>query len=298
MMRILTLCAALAFAGALAAAPAATAPAFTSSFQKPPAAAAKALKATVGTSFKEGIVFIDGKYLPPPYKVERYGTVLRINGIQVTGELISWNEFVKTQSGVTVSKSESAPAAETSAPEPAPEPEPEEEAEEDDSESSLDDLFDDEPTPKKAAKKPAAKRRPAARPQPKKPTVTVSYSFDGEFVPNDQTKAFVDKINLARTRLDKHLRAGGYYCFGSKYQPISGDAGAARHLLDKLPEIMRDSSSPEIFRSKAFSAGFAYMPESLLTDLYRNRYAYTVLLQRRKALEEDRKWRSILSGGL
>ena len=296
MRRILIVSAVMGLVASLTAAPVASAPAFASSFQKPPAAAAKALKATVGTSFKEGIVFVDGRYLPPPYKVDRYGTVLRINGVQVTGELIPWNEFVKTQSGVTVSKSESEPAEETPASEPEPEPE-EELEEEDDSESSLDDLFDDEPTPKKA-KKPAAKRRTASRPKPKKPTVTVTYSFDGEFVPNDQTKAYVDKINRARTRLDKHLRAGGYYCFGSKYQPISGDSGAARHLMEKLPEIMRDSSSPEAFRSKAFSAGFAYMPENLLADLYRNRYAYTVLIQRRKAMQEDRKWTSLLGGGL
>ena len=68
--------------------------------------------------------------------------------------------------------------------------------------------------------------------------------------------------------------------------------------MEKLPEIMRDSSSPEAFRSKAFSAGFAYMPENLLADLYRNRYAYTVLIQRRKAMQEDRKWTSLLGGGL
>ena len=40
------------------------------------------------------------------------------------------------------------------------------------------------------------------------------------------------------------------------------------------------------------------MPENLLADLYRNRYAYTVLIQRRKAMQEDRKWTSLLGGGL
>ena len=133
MRRILIVSAVMGLVASLTAAPVVSAPAFASSFQKPPAAAAKALKATVGTSFKEGIVFVDGRYLPPPYKVDRYGTVLRINGVQVTGELIPWNEFVKTQSGVTVSKSESEPAEETPASEP--EPEPEEELEEEDNEN-------------------------------------------------------------------------------------------------------------------------------------------------------------------
>lgn len=275
------------------AAPTTTAPAFTSSFAKPPAPALKALKATIGKPFKAGFVFVDGKYLPPPYTVERYGTVLRINGVQVTSEVIAWDEFVKTQSGVTVSKSESAPAADEPA---APEPEPEEVEEDDDTESSLDDLFDDDPAPKKPKK--TAKRRPAARPKPKKPTVTVSYSFDGNFEPNDKTKAYVEKINAARTRIDKHLRSGGYYCFGSRYTPVSGDAGAARHLMEKLPEVMRDSTTPESFSSALFSSGFSYLPQALMADIYRHRYEYPRLLQRRKTMEEDRKWSSILGTGL
>lgn len=265
--------------------------AFKSSFAKPPAAARKALKATVGKSFKEGFVFVDGHYLEPPYTVERYGTALRINGVIVSSEIVPWIDFVKTQAGVTVSKTETAPAEE-----PEEEPEPEEEDEElfdDETESSLDDLFDDDPAP---AKKSATKKRKASRPKPKKPTVTVSYTFDGEFVPNETTKAYVAKINQARERIDKHLRAGGYYCFGSKYTPIMGDAGAARQMLEKLPELMRDCSKPEMFSSSAFSAGFAYMPQALLNDLYRNRHAYTRLIERRKQLQEEKKWTSILGG--
>lgn len=264
-------------------------PVFTSSFAKPPAAALKALKATIGKPFKAGFVFVDGKYLPPPYTVERYGTVLRINGVQVTGEVIAWDEFIKTQAGVTVSKQESAVADD---PEP---PEPEDDfEEEDDSESSLDDLFDDDPAPKKA-KKPAARRRP--RPRPKKPTVTVSYSFDGVFEPNEKTRAYVDKINAARTRVDKLLRAGGYYCFGSRYAAVSGDEGSARHLIEKLPAIMRESSTPAAFNSAVFAAGFSYLPQALMADLYRHRYSYPLLLDRRRAMEEERKWSAILGNG-
>ncbi len=286
MRRMLIALVAAMLAVALEAAPAT--PAFTSSFTKPPAASLKALKATIGKPFKTGFVFIDGKYLPPPYTVARYGTTIRINGVQVTGEIIPWEDFIKTQEGVTMSKTESAAPAEPAAEEPEPEFE---EEEDDDSDSSLDDLFDDEPAPKKV-KKAAPKRR--AKPKPRKPTVTVSYSFNGQFTPNEKTKAYVARINKERTRIDKNLRSGGYYFFGSRYSAMSGDAGAARPLLEKLPDIMRDSSTPEAFRSALFSAGFSYFPRGLMTDIYRHRYEYPRLLERRKVLEEERKWTSIL----
>lgn len=277
------------------AATAAAAPAFTSSFTKPAPAALKALRATVGKPFDSGYVFVDGRYLPPPYTVERFGTVLRINGVQISSEIVPWSEFVKTQAGAVATKSE-APVEEPAAAEPEPEPEPEEEEEVDDSESSLDDLFDDDPAPK--PKKPVVKKRkPAARPKPKKPAVTVSYSFDGEFTPNEKTKVYLEKINAARTRIDKHLRAGGYYCFGSRYAAVSGDAGAAKHLMEKLPEVMRDNSASARFAAAVQSAGFVYLPQALVADLYRNRFVYPELLSRRKKQQEDAKWESILGGG-
>ena len=193
-------------AAALAVACAAdAAPAFKSSFAAPPAEAVRALKATVGKPFSSGYVFVDGKYVKPPYKVERYGNVIRINGIQVTDQVVPWDDFLKTQSGVTVTKTET-PA------EPVPEPEPEPVVEDDDdfddSASSLDDLFDDSPAPKKPKK---AKRK--AAPRPKKPTTTVTYSMEGDFVANEKSRALVEKINSARTSIDSQLRTGGY----SKY---------------------------------------------------------------------------------
>ena len=78
---VLTLVATLC-AGALAGAPA-TASAVKNNFPRPPAAAVTALNKTVGKPFDSGYVFIDGHYVKPPYTVERYGTVIRINGLQV-----------------------------------------------------------------------------------------------------------------------------------------------------------------------------------------------------------------------
>ena len=93
---------------------------------------ARALQITRGKQIDSGLVFLDGKFLPPPYVVERYGNALRINGIQVTRALIPWGRFLMTQEGASVVTEESAagqPVAEEKqtaavAPEPKSEPKP------------------------------------------------------------------------------------------------------------------------------------------------------------------------------
>ena len=56
-----------------------------------------ALGVTKGKPISSGFVFVNGKHLKPPYVVERWGTGIRINRTQVTGPLVSWEEFLKTQ---------------------------------------------------------------------------------------------------------------------------------------------------------------------------------------------------------
>ena len=261
-------------------------------FAKPPSAALKSLKATVGKPFSAGYVFIEGKYMPPPYKVERWGTAIRINGVQVTPEVVPWEEFIKTQKGVTVTRNESAAPVADFASEP--EPEPEEEEDFDDSESTLDDLFDDDPQPKKKT----VKKRKPYRPKPRKPEVTVSYAFDGEFVHNEKTRSYVERINKQRTNIDSRLRSGGYYCFGSRYRMATGDAKIAAQLMSKLPDIMKRNPDRDSFEAAMSAAGFNYLPRSLLADFFKNRIDYLQLEHRRKTENDQKQWSSILGGTL
>ncbi len=294
------------FHGALAAALCATSvlmadpvAATAGEFPRPPAAALKELKATVGRPFSAGYVFVNGRYIPPPYKVERQGTVIRINGIQVTRELIPWNEFIKTQAGVKAEKTV-IPGDPTPAPAAAPEPPPEEPAEEETEEatgdiaSNLDDLFNDNPTPKKkTTTKKRVVRRPVA-PRPKQPTVITTYSFDGEFVHNEKTRLYLEKINNARTRIDKTLRMGGYFCFGSGYSTISGNASVAQSFIDRIPPLMQRYNSYDAFASAVASSGFGFLPAQLVQDLFRNRIGYRMIEERKKAEKEKRQWSSLL----
>ncbi len=266
------------------------------SFQKPPSAALKSLRATVGKPFKSGWVFVDGKYIEPPYKVERWGTALRINGVQITPEIVPWNEFLKTQDGVTMTKNE--PSGDDLFGEEEVEEEVDEEEEEDlelgDEELSLDDLFDDDPAPKKET----SKKKSTRRAKPRKPAATVTYSFDGEFTPNDRTKSYVKKINAERTRIDKLLRAGGYIFCGSRYAMLTGDSGSAKLLIKKLPDLMRKNADASAFARAVQAERLTYLPPALVEDLHHNRFSYPQLQKRLKDDAEAKQWSGLKGTGL
>ena len=264
-----------------------------SAFAAVPRQALVELKATVGKPFSSGFVFVNGKFLDPPYKVERYGTALRINGIQVTNEIIPWTEFLKTQAGVRVEKVDPPPAAAAPAPVQEMASAVEESATSDSYTDDIDDLFDDDPKPKKkvAAKSAAVKRQTKAAPPPQ-PTTTVV--LDGEFVPNDKTKAMVARINKERTRVETVLRKGGCYFFGTRYTPISVDRMPAEMFLSSISGVMKSNTAFEPFSSAARAKGITFLSEAVLRDLFRNRLDYIRLVAREKAIKEEGKWGTTL----
>lgn len=264
-------------------------------FQPIPKASARALGVTRGKLFSKGLVFINGKYLPPPYVVERWGTGIRINSTPVTGQIVDWNEFLKTQPGVktvttepeSVAVSESAePEAEAEA---TSETQPVEAAAAD--VNSLDDLFEDDSDENDVKKKPAVAR---STPKPKvvhkpapKPRATVSYVLEGDFVPNEETKALVKRINQMRTDVDRTLRSGGFLCFGDKYPNLSGDSRLLKKLLSKLPELQQQATDEADFVSSAYAANIVYLNETLLRELYKNRIDYLQLKRLRAKLNDN-----------
>ena len=246
-------------------------------FDEIPKASAKALGVTRGKAFSEGLVFVNGKFIPPPYVVERWGTGIRINGKPVTGQVIKWDEFLKTQTGVKVTKTEEV----VEAPPPPPPPvaaaaiAPAEEI----SAATLDALFDDVPVPKKTPA--AAPVRAPVVTAPPKPKVTVSYSIDGEFVKNAASDLLVSRLNAARTEIDRLLRAGGFICFGDRYSRVVGDKRTADNLLKKLPSLMQHATSAEAFRSSVRAANLVYLNDMLCDELFENRVDYRKLQERR-----------------
>ena len=263
-------------------------------FQPIPKEGAKALGVTRGKPFAAGAVFVNGKYIDPPYVVERWGTGIRINSIPVTGQVVDWNEFLKTQDGVKTVKKESAQSGELApAAQPVQVATPSETPAVD--ASSLDDLFDDDPKPVKSTSKPVA--TPAASRSIAAPTVpraVTTYALSGEFKPNDSSKVLLDRINSARTEIDRILRSGGFVCFGDSYSRVSGDKRALMAILERLPELEQHSADVDAFRAGVRSAGLVYLNEVLCEDLFRNRIDYRRLKERRERIKSDQKWSQIL----
>ena len=263
-------------------------------FQPIPKESAKALKVTRGRPFSAGAVFVNGKYIEPPYVVERWGTGIRINKIPVTGQIVDWNEFLKTQEGIrqekkTISAPNPVPAPAVSTVQPAASSS----AAEDVDASSLDDLFDDDPKPAKV--KPAAKPIAVSRPVVSAaPRTVVSYVLEGEFKMNEESKALRDRINGVRTEIDRILRAGGFICFGDSYSRVTGDKRTFARLLDSLPELQQRSGTVDSFRAGARAANLVYLNEVLCEELFRNRVDYRKLMERREKLKSDRKWDQII----
>lgn len=259
-------------------------------FEAVPKDAAKALGRTRGKPFTSGLVFINGKYIDPPYIVERWGTGIRINSIPVTGQVIDWSEFVKTQDPSKLEKTSAEPApAAPAAPAYTP---PAKETKSD--ADALDDLFDDDPAPKKpaAGTSSSAYSRPApSRPKPAAP----KYVLSGEFVKNDASKSLVKRINDLRTEIDGILRRGGFIFFGDGYSRVAGDARTAESMLESLPELMQRSQNVDALRSGIRSAHMVYLNEVLSAQLFSNRVDYRRLKDRRQQIKKDREWSNLLN---
>ena len=294
---------------------------------------ARALQITRGKQIDSGLVFLDGKFLPPPYVVERYGNALRINGIQVTRALIPWGRFLMTQEGASVVTEESAAVQPVvaeepkSEPKPQPQPKPKPAAKPTRAEVAagnyLESLFDDDETedecviiddnetdfgtllpPKKQKAKPKVASKsvaevPRAKPQPKpaeplQPRIRKRVQFNGTFVMNAKCKQMVERMNKRRAHVDTVLRNGGFVFFSSKHAWTTGDGGVCTRLLAKLPELMKDTNSEQEFLSKAIAAGFNFIQEDDLRLFYKNRIDCFKLIQRRNELKEEEKRKALL----
>lgn len=259
-------------------------------FTPPPKAAVKALKITKGKPFSSGVVFIDGKFIEPPYVVERYGNVLRINKIQITNAIIDWSDFLKTQDGAVVATTEV--VEKPTEPEPEPEPVAATPISTDDDDDPLADLFDDSPAPKKTSRRQASHHASAKKAQEPKAKTTISLS--GEFDLNAKASMMVNKINAMRTEIDASLRRGCFFCFGSTYSRVSGDKAAAHRILQDIPKIMKENSEFGPFSARIRKAGFVYFPPNLIKEMFANRLDYLVMQKRWKKVFEEQEFNSML----
>lgn len=232
-------------------------------FAKVPADALTCLKATKGKPVRSGLVFVNGEFVPSPYSVMRYGTALKINRHQVTGQIVSWKKFIAASSNAPTPP----PAAKEKTP---PKKKPAEA-------NSVDDLFDDEPPPSASAK-----------------TAEAEEPVTGDYVENARTKALLRRLNDARTTVHRKL-LDGYVCFfGSRYVPLVLEPGIVGKLLDVLPEAMRDAESPRSLLATLKGAGFNYFTIEHCEDLIAHSADSAKLIDFRRKFKEDAELRKLI----
>ena len=263
-----------------------------------PGESVEALGKETGKSHPAGLVFVCGKYVPPPYVVERRGTGLFINSHQVTGQVVEWTEFLKTQPNVKVVREEPVEPAATQTVAKVEEKKPEV-PDVSEAVSSLDSLFDDEDEKSVAAsaeKKPAAVKkevRPAAKPKPR-PAAKVTYELKDGFVVNDASKALLKRIDSARAELDRVLRGGGFVCLGERYQRVTGDKRTLLVMLQTLPEAMQQATNQRDFNQRLQAAKLVFLTGALSEDIFRNRVDFRKLKVRRSRLQMKQKWDKVV----
>ena len=242
-------------------------------FRPPPRDSVKCLKITRTQPFMKGLVFVDGRFISPPYVVERYGTVIRVNGVQVSRQIIPWTDFLQTQDGV--------PAADLRYPGLWLVPMSVAAVDDD----PLDALFDDTPA------KPVKPAVPAGGAQTARPEA-VSSALEpepspplppGGFVLNARAKNLLNRVNLQRKELDVMLRSGACIFIGTRYPQLKVSADNVSRLLETLPGIMRDNLDYESFSRGCRNAGLFFLTEAIKRDLFARRIDYPRLQECAKA---------------
>lgn len=238
----------------------------TPKFEKVPAAAMKALQGVRGKPVISGLVFANGHYIKPPYRVARLGTAIFVNDVQVSNQIVPWKSFLATQDG-------SASAVAPTTPAPAAQPK-----------KAADDLFDDEPVVDKAAE---AKKAAAQKEKEEQSVV---------FTPNAQSKKLVKRINDNRSLIDRTLRGNNILFFGSRYGRVKVDPRLAMQLLNVLPEAMSEANDGATLSAMMRAKGFPFMSKELCEDLIANRKDYLLLVERRTKLREDAELQKMIQG--
>lgn len=234
----------------------------TPKFDKVPNAALQHLKGVRGKPVRKGVVFVNGRYMPPPYTVWRKGTAVYIGNTQVTGEVVPWSAFVLAQN------SDGAPAPRREAPKKP-----------DASAKSVDDLFGDGET--------EVKKEDSA-PEP---------VLAGPFTPNVRTKRYLKRINDYRTEVDRRLRRGEILFFGSRYSMLHVEDRLCMPLMNALPQALRDARNPSDLQSRLRARGITYFGNELCEDLFANQATSFAIDERRAKMQEEADTFKLLDAG-
>lgn len=258
-----------------------------------PEEAVEALGTTEGTQQSNGFVFIEGRYIAPPYTVTRKGNGIFVNRIQVE-QPFAWRAETLTLAALPPTKK------------------PEEEVKKSDVDRGGSAL--EEPAPESAedlmkVSVLPAEVKPADKPEgnaldllfgagPTKPATEEKQDSAVEIkaVPvvltQKQKNELRNKLDVIRLRFEVGLAQGEIFLFNDKNGRINGTYGTAKTLFAVLPEAVRYSQSPQDLMLQLNQGGVNFLDINACTDLYRNKFNFIGLSERRRAIEinEEKKY--------
>ena len=249
--------------------------------------AVAALGSTAGSPQVRGFVFVDGKYLPPPYMVTRRGNGIFINRIQVA-QPVPWasaqpgepKKALDDDGDFEVVQPDEKKDAEEKAAEEKPAVDKDEllfgdadDAKEKGKEEAhaIDALFDDVG--------PAKKKTPEKKPLPPQPSNAAPSK--------QQVEELKAKLDALRKGYETKLGQGDIYFFSQRHSLVHGSYGAGKELFAVLPSALRYAQSPQDLMAKLNQGGVYFLDVTACADLYKNRMSFMQLDERRKQIEAE-----------
>jgi len=260
---------------------------------------------TVGTPQLTGFVFIEGRYLPPPYTVTRKGNVLFINRIPFE-KPVAWSYFDAAPNAPAAKKAvdadgdfqevsakpEKSAAAEAPA-QPAASEKPK-------AVKSIDDLFSDDDkkpeakTETKPAEAPAAAEKSEAPGEDAAAPKAVAASVSASQRTPEDIKRLKDelkaKLDAMRKNYEEALGRGDFFFFSAHQNRLNGNYGTARALMQVLPGALRQSQSPQELLQLLNQGNVYFVDMGICAALFQNKNTFPQLQERLQKLQEDEKY--------
>ena len=234
------------------------------------------LGVTYGKPGMGGFVFVEGRYLAPPYTVTRRGNGIFINRIQVE-QPVGWPRGVEPASAVrAVDADGDFEAVAPEAAQPAP-PQPVAEDAQKKAVKSIDDLFADEEEPAAAPQPAAAKPMAAAAEQ---------VTQDPEDRARDKTQV-IEGLDRIRAGYEQALTRGEIFFFNQRHNRVNGTYGTARTLMGVLPKALRYAESPIDLQNRLKQGGVYFLDIGICGELFKNRNTFPLLEERLRKIEAD-----------
>lgn len=268
------------------------------------------LGSTYGTPQMNGFVFIEGRYVPPPYTVTRKGNGIFINRILIE-QPVPWSFFTAEPEAGAEPRKKAAdadgdfealapdavkPAASAAPAAAAAEPAKPKAV------KSIDDLFADDAAPA-AAKADVAEQEkadgqapaaaaagapaaPAAAPAQEAVSQPPAVRRDPEELKRLREELKV-KIDNVRKGYELALGRGELFFFSERQSRLNGNYGTARALIGVLPDAMRNAQSPLDLMQRLNQGGVYFVDQGVCAALYTNKRTFPLLTERLRQIRES-----------